>query len=89
VTVRNVAMTLLAIIIVLELVYYLFFLMPPNEADLTMEVLNNEAQMQRILEEELEELQYGDERRTRFKYIMGGTVIVGVILASGLPNRKL
>lgn len=87
-TIRKLAMTLLAIIIILELVYYMLYL-APTESKLTMEVLNNEIKMQQIFERELDDWQYGDERRTRFKYIMGLTVIGGFILASLMPNRKL
>ncbi len=88
-TLRKLAMTLLAIIIVLELAYYILYLKAPTEPELTMEVLNNDFKMQQIFERELDDLQNGDERRTRFKYIMGATIIGGFILASLMPNRKL
>ena len=45
-TIKKLAMTLLAIIIVLELAYYMIYLKAPAEPNLTMEVLNNEAKMQ-------------------------------------------
>lgn len=88
-TLRKIAMTLLALAIVFEVVYYMLYLKAPTEPKLTMEVLNNEAKMQQIFERELEDWQYGDERRTRFKYIMGTTIIGGFILVSLMPNRKL
>ncbi|WP_155973087.1 hypothetical protein [Paenibacillus sp. Leaf72] len=47
-TLRKLMMTLLAIIIVLELAYYMLYLQAPAEPKLTMEVLNNEAKMQQI-----------------------------------------
>ncbi|RXZ79057.1 hypothetical protein EBB07_24715 [Paenibacillaceae bacterium] len=88
-TIRQLAMILLAIIIVVELAYYMHYLKAPAEPKLTMEVLNNEAKMQQIFERELNDWQYGEERRTRFLYILGATIIGGFILASLMPNRKL
>lgn len=88
-TLRKLAMLLLSIIIVLELSYYILYLKAQAEPKLTMEVLNDEAKMQRIFEKELDDWQYGEERRMQFKYIMGATVIGGFILASLLPNRKI
>lgn len=87
-TTRKLAMTLLALAIVLEVGYYMLFLTPPEDATLTMADLKNEAKMQRLFEEELNDFQHGDERRTRFKYVMGATVIIGFIVAASIPNRK-
>ncbi|WP_195571462.1 hypothetical protein [Paenibacillus sp. 1001270B_150601_E10] len=88
-TARKLAMSLLAIIIVLEVAYYMLYLKPSVDPVLTMADLNNEAKMQRIFDRELEDWRYGDERRTRFKYVMGVTIIGGFMLASLMPNRKL
>lgn len=88
-TTRKLAMSILAIIILLEISYYMLYLKPPNDTTLTMADLNNDAKMKQLLERSVDDLQYGDERRTNFKYIMGGTVLVGFIIAASIPNRRI
>ncbi|WP_223067791.1 hypothetical protein [Paenibacillus caui] len=68
-TKRKLAMSILAIIILLEVGYYLLYLKPSNDAVLTMTDLHNDAKMQQIFERELDDLKNGDARRARFKYI--------------------
>lgn len=86
---RKLAMAILALAIVLEVSYYMLYLQPPKEPDLTMEVLQDDFKMHQLFENELDDFQHGDERRTRFKYIIGTTVIAGFIIAISIPNRKI
>ncbi|THF82727.1 hypothetical protein [Cohnella fermenti] len=88
-TTRKLAMTLLALAIVLEVGYYMLLLQPPKEPELTLGILNDDAKMKQLFEDELDDFQHGDERRTRFKYIMGTTVVAGFIIAVSIPNRKI
>jgi hypothetical protein len=86
-TVRNKAMYLLAFIILLELAYYMIFLVP-NQDSFTVQDLKNEEKMQRIFNTGYDDLMHGEQRRTRYKYVMGTTVILGFLIVISLPNKR-